>query len=92
MSVNNPNFPVGQGDRRVDDTQKQELLTRIPKAHIGSAASAPLALNMSHAVSTYQVLLLYSYCLNFLFWKYVVIIVSIIRNLFYFDYLGSYKL
>ncbi|XP_060558015.1 histone deacetylase complex subunit SAP130-A-like isoform X2 [Ruditapes philippinarum] len=55
MSVNNPNFPVGQGDRRVDDTQKQELLTRIPKAHIGSAASAPLALNMSHAVSTYQV-------------------------------------
>lgn len=55
MSVNNPNFPVGQGDRRVDDTQKQELLTRIPKGHIGSAATAPLALNMSHAVSTYQV-------------------------------------
>ncbi|XP_045201514.2 histone deacetylase complex subunit SAP130-like isoform X2 [Mercenaria mercenaria] len=55
MSVNNPNFSVGQGDRRVDEAQKQELLGRIQKAHIGSTAASPLSLNMSHAVSTYQV-------------------------------------
>ncbi|KAL4220123.1 hypothetical protein ACF0H5_020534 [Mactra antiquata] len=56
MSVNNPNFPVGQGERRVEETQKTtEILARIPKsAHIG-VGSAPLPLNISHAVSSYQV-------------------------------------